>query len=369
MTEGRFHAVVAGGGPAGAAAALALARGGRRVLLVDGGQRAGSRIGEALAPAARPLLRDLGVLDRVLADGHLPRYGNLSSWGSPELHASDFIFDPNGHGLGLDRARFDASLRDGAAAAGAEVRLDARVASAGRDADGGWRVTLRAADGGDREVRCDWLVDATGRSAALARQHGAARVQHDALVAFFARFSPAREGDRDARTLIESAPEGWWYTALVPGGERVVAWLTDADLADRAALLTEQGFVSTLDGSRHVSAVLRAHGYEIATRPRGADAGSARLDRFVGEGWIGAGDAALSFDPLSSQGILTALYTGMLAGRALHAHLAGDGAALPAYVDRLEQIHLVYERNRAAFYGFEARWTRLPFWSRRVPAG
>lgn len=369
MTDGRFHAVVAGGGPAGAAAALALAREGRRVLLVDDRPRAAFRIGESLAPAARPLLRDLGVLQRFGADGHLPRHGNLSSWGSPGLHASDFIFDPNGHGFSLDRARFDASLRDGAKEAGAEVRAGVRVASAAREGEGGWRVLLRSAGGARHEAACDWLVDATGRSAAIARQHGGRRLQDDALVAFFARFRAGREGDRDARTMIESAPGGWWYTALVPGGERVVAWLTDADLADRAALLSEEGFCSILGESRHVFDTLIEYGYTIAARPRGADAGSARLDRFVGDGWIAAGDCALSFDPLSSQGILTALYTGMRAGQALHAHLAGDAAALPAYADRLEEIHRAYQENRSVFYGFEARWAHLPFWRRRAPAG
>jgi 2-polyprenyl-6-methoxyphenol hydroxylase-like FAD-dependent oxidoreductase len=368
VTDGRFHAVVAGGGPAGAAAALVLARGGRRVLLVDDRPRGAFRIGEALAPAARPLLRDLGVLDRVLGDGHLPRHGNLSSWGSPGLHASDFIFDPNGPGLGLDRARFDASLRDAAREAGAGVREDARIASAERDGDGGWQVVLRSTDGTAQKAACDWLVDATGRSAALARQHGAQRMHADGLVAFYARFAAGREGDRDARTMVESAPGGWWYTALVPGGERVVAWLTDADLADRAALLSEAGFCSMLGESRHVLATLHAHGYTIAARPRGADAGSARLDRFVGDGWVAAGDSALSFDPLSSQGILTALYTGMRAGQALDAHLAGNAAALPAYADRLEEIHRAYEENRSVFYGFEARWAPFSFWRRRAPA-
>jgi flavin-dependent dehydrogenase len=369
VTEGRFSAVVAGGGPAGAAAALALARGGRRVLLVDDRPRAAFRIGEALAPAARPLLRDLGVLDRFLGDGHLARHGNLSAWGAPGLHASDFIFDPHGHGWHLDRARFDASLLDGAAEAGAGVRADARVASVGRDGEGGWRVVLRTSGAADEVVSCDWLVDATGRSAAIARQQGAARVHDDALVAFYARFRASREGDRDARTMIESAPGGWWYTALVPGGVRVVAWLTDADLADRAALLSAHGFAAAVAETRHVSAALDAFGYAIAGRPRGADAGSARLDRFVGDGWVAAGDAALSFDPLSSQGILTALYTGMRAGQALHAHLAGDGASLAAYVDRLEEIHRAYRENRTTFYGFEARWPGHPFWRRRAPGG
>lgn len=365
MTEGPFQAVVAGGGPAGAAAALALARGGRRVLLVDDQPAADFRVGEALPPAGRPLLRDLGVLDRFLADGHLPCHGNLSAWGSGELGVTDFIRDRNGHGWHLDRARFDASLRSAAAHAGAEVRSGVRLASAAREGEG-WRVALAPAEGGGEEVRCGWIVDATGRRCAVARRHGAARLHDDALVAFHARFRPSDDGDRDARTMIEAEPDGWWYTALVPSGERVVAFLTDADLADRAALLTPEGFVGRLVETDHVAARLHAHGYAIASRPRGTDAGGARLDRAVGEGWIAAGDAAVSFDPLSSQGMLNALYTGMRAGEALSAHLAGDGAALPAYAARIEEIHGAYRRNRTAYYGYETRWPGRPFWSRRA---
>jgi 2-polyprenyl-6-methoxyphenol hydroxylase-like FAD-dependent oxidoreductase len=363
VTEPRFAAVIAGGGPAGAAAALVLARGGRRVLLVDDRPRGAFRIGESLAPAVHPLLRDLGVLDGFLGDGHLPSHGNLSSWGAPGLHASDFIFDPHGHGWHLDRARFDAGLRDAARDAGAVVREDARVAAVEREGEG-WRVTLRT-DGGDEAVVCDALVDATGRAAFVARQQGAARVHGDALVAFFARYRAAVEGDRDARTMIESTPHGWWYTALIPG-ERVVAWLTDADLVDRAALLTVDGFTAAVARTTHVSAALAKHGYAMTGRPRGTDAGSARLDCFVGDGWLAVGDAALAFDPLSSQGILTALYTGLRGGQALDARLGGDAGALPAYAARLEEIHRAYVQNRTTFYGFERRWPDHPFWRRRI---
>jgi flavin-dependent dehydrogenase len=361
----RFAAVVAGGGPAGAAAALVLARAGRRVLLLDEPPAHAFRIGESLPPAARPLLRDLGLLDGFLADGHLACYGNLSSWGSPALRSTDFLFDPNGHGWHLDRARFDARLRDEARAAGAEVRSGVRVANA-EAAGGGWKISW--ADGSaSGEVRCDGVVDASGRRCAVARRHGAIRRHHDALVSFYARFRPVAGTDRDGRTLIESTPEGWWYTALVPSGERVVAYQTDADLADRSALLSADGFAAALDGTEHVRAVLSAHGHALVDRPRGADAGSARLDRFVdGRGWLAAGDAALAFDPLSSQGLLNALYTGMKAGWALHAHCNGDGEALALYAGRLEEIHRAYQHNRTTYYGEEGRWADRPFWRRRA---
>src|SRR5262249_48910808 len=79
---------------------------------------------------------------------------------------------------------------------------------------------------------------------------------------------PAGAAARDARTLVEAAPDGWWYAALVPSGERVVAYFTDADLADRAALLTPEGFLARLDRSRLVREALSSHGSTLADRPR-----------------------------------------------------------------------------------------------------
>src|SRR4051812_36892052 len=102
--------VVVGGGPAGSAAAITLARAGRDVLLLDWRPSQQPAIGEGLPPAAGPLLRQLGVWQRMAAE-HLPSPGNAAAWGSAELHTTDFVFDTQGPGWHLDRARFDASLR------------------------------------------------------------------------------------------------------------------------------------------------------------------------------------------------------------------------------------------------------------------
>jgi flavin-dependent dehydrogenase len=356
----RYAAVVAGGGPAGSAAALALARGGRRVLLVDAAPSAPA-VGEALPPVGRALLGELGLLDGFLAQGHAPSPGNASAWGSGELAASDFVFGVHGPGWHLDRARFDAGLRDAARRAGAEVLSPARVTGAARTGEG-WIVRVAGA-GELREVACGWMVDATGRSAALARRLGAARIRHDRLVAVHARFRPRADADVDARTLVEAVPDGWWYTALLPSRERVAACLADADGAAGGRLREPAGFLAALAGTTHVRAAVA--GYALASRPRGADAGSARLAPPAGDGWIAAGDAALSFDPLSSHGILNALHTGTRAGLAVHAHLAGDAAAVPAYVAHVDALSAAYLGHLRTFYAMERRWPDRPFWSRR----
>ena len=357
---------VIGGGPAGSAAALTLAHAGRRVVIIDASTTPEFKIGEALPPAARPLLRDLGVLDRFNSDRHLPSFGNQSAWGGPTLRNTDFIRDPNGLGWHLDRPRFDTTLREAAQISGAEVRTATHLWTAARDTTTGWRLMLRAPSGRD-EVRASWLIDCTGRLSLAARAQGARRENHDRLVGLVALFRPrpGQAPDRDSLTLIESEPHGWWYTALLPTNQRVVVYFTDSDLDTFNAARNAEGYMEAVNRTEHVRARLASRGYTMNSEPEITAANSARLDHMTGDGWIAAGDAAISFDPVSSQGIFNALYSGLKAGRALESHLSGEPSALELYDRHLTSIYDAYFQNRTTFYRYERRWPASTFWKRR----
>lgn len=312
------------------------------------------KVGESLPGAARPLLRDLGLLELVDEGIHLPSYGNLSAWGSEELRVTDSLRDPHGPGWHLDRARFDAALRRAAFDAGAVFR-PTRVRSIRRTGSS-WQLGCR---GVTLEAR--WVVDATGRHATLARGLGVDRRRDDRLCALCAWVT----GDfgEDGRTLVEAAPDGWWYTVGLPNADRVVVLHVDGD-AVAAILHTEGAWTERLGRTVHIRAALSDT--ELQIGPLATEACGGRLERFAGDGWLAVGDAALSFDPLSSQGIFDALYSGLRGGEAVHAALDGRTDRVEAYIERMESIRREYLRHHRIYYGEERRWPDRPFWARRT---
>lgn len=368
--EGRdAHVAVIGAGPAGTVAARVLAHAGVSVLVLAGPgpitDRPREPIGEGLPPAVRPLLRQLGILDRVETDGHLQSPGTSSAWGTPELLDVDFVRGPDGPGWHLDRARFDAALQRGCEDAGAAFWRGARLVGSGPHPRARWQLEVDAGHE-RRRVVATHVIDASGRAGVFARARGAVRVHHDRLVGFARTLlSAPSTDDQDSRTVVEAAPDGWWYTARLPNRRRIVVYLTDAGSPSSRPARTAAGFDRLLAETLHILRTTLGAGYRPVGPPRAYPANSSRLDRVTGDGWLAAGDTALAFDPLSSLGIFAALHGGLAAAQAVLALRAGDDAAADRYQERLDRSYAAYQRNLDRYYRMETRWAATEFWARR----
>jgi flavin-dependent dehydrogenase len=295
---------------------------------------------------------------------HRPSFGNRSSWGDAELDTTEFAHNPFGHGWHLDRQAFDESLLDRLLTLNVRVRSASRVTRQAWTGDH-WKIELD--DRSANAIRASAIVDATGRSARIARSQGARRCKLDGLVAAYWMLAAGDAQDQDCTTLTEAVADGWWYTTPVSGRQRVVAYLTDSDLFPARGARTARDWNERLVQAHHIRAALVDAGCRLHDGPAILDAGVAHLDHPSGCGWIAAGDAAVSFDPLSSQGILTSLVMGQGAGHALAAILTrNDQQPLirwGAEYARLLESHL---RLRAEYYALERRWASAPFWARRL---
>ena len=96
---------------------------------------------------------------------------------------------------------------------------------------------------------------------------------------------------------------------------------------------------------------------------------SSTLDRCIGDGWIAAGDASMTFDPLSSQGLMHALFSGLAAAEAADSYLCGDAAAPARYHQVMQGVQDAYQQRLAFSYSAETRWPWAPFWQRRQFGG
>jgi flavin-dependent dehydrogenase len=356
---------ILGGGPAGAAAAITIARySPLKAVLLERGDYSGTRVGETIGPGIMPLLSYLGVAERVAQGNHRRGLATAAAWGSDDVLTRDFLFSGQGDGWQLDRNSFDAMLADAAREAGAIVHTRTCVRDVARGEDGLWRIAAESADGELLSLAARFLIDATGRGATAARKLGAQRETIDHLVGVvgYVSFNSGHREDEGV-TLVESAPEGWWYSTWLPGDTLVVAFMSDADLLRPLAAQNVGGWTELLARARHTRA--RVVGGRRPSKLVTRTAASHLLRPAGGPGWLAAGDALAAFDPLSSMGIGHSLISGASAARAVEAILRDQPGPIDEYIANSGQHFAKFLKLRARFYQMEPRWRYAPFWSRR----
>lgn len=356
---------IIGGGPAGAATALALLNQGNwRVGILERCTQPVFRLGESVPPSIQSLLARLGMFDAFSAAGHLPSLGNCSAWGDNILGFNDFWTSMGGRGWHLDRAQFDASLLQAATERGATVIRGVQVVGCHRTPDSQWTLNLNDAEGHLNQVTASFVVDASGPQSVFARWQGANIIRMDSLLGLAAVFPLEQTGANiTGYTLVEAAELGWWYAARLPEDRVIVTLMSDRDLVQQHRLSRPDTWIATLRQTHHVQKLIpgTAHPVKLKIQP----AYSQYLDRISGEGWLAVGDAACKLDPLSSAGIQKALQSAVKAADAIAQFQSGQGNALVSYHLRTQHQFELYLEDRRKYYTQETRWAGAPFWQRR----
>jgi FADH2-dependent halogenase len=354
-----FDVAVIGGGPGGSSTATALARRGRRVLLLERDRFPRFHIGESQLPWINGVLDALGARDAVAEAGFVEKWG-ASFWeidGRPAAYV-DFtaaVETPVPQTYQVPRARFDEVLLRHAERAGVIVREGHRAVDAAFERDG---VTLRYAgpDGAEETARVAAVVDASGRAGFLARRIGGyendAMLQHVAVHAQYEGI-PRPEGRAagDIRVLTRG-DVGWIW--LIPISETLtsVGAVVPQEVHRREARATaDQSLDHYLSGTPAAPALLKD---ARRVSPARFDADYSYVARtMAGDRWVAVGDASCFLDPIFSTGVLLAMQGGLEAAEAIDAGLrAGDLSAgrFARYERMVRRRYHYFRRFVVGFY-------------------
>ncbi|TKB52786.1 hypothetical protein FCL42_15875 [Ferrimonas aestuarii] len=333
---------VIGAGPAGTVAAAILARCHVNVVIVDPLELSTHKVGESVPSAMAALLSatDFDGLDEC---HHMPISGSETLWCDERL-SQDAFTQPGGMGWRLDRCRFEQQLLTKAMAAGANAH-QGRLQAATRQSEQ-WQLTL---DDGQR-LQAAFVIDASGRNGALVRLLGVERQTTSPLMAAWSLSEAVKDGHAAVgKTLIESDETGWWYGAQLPSRKWLAIYHTHMPQAKRLRQ-TDGLWRSQLSDTALISQFIDPSLFDPSALTL-SDARGGYLKQAYGDGWAACGDAALSFDPISSQGIFNAMATAhQLATTYLNAQPQEDGLQWQRYQHQLNRIYRAYHQRRQGFY-------------------
>ncbi|MEH1835377.1 MAG: tryptophan 7-halogenase [Nostoc sp.] len=295
--------LVVGGGPGGCAAAIRCAQLGLKVVLIESKPFPRTHPGETLHPGVEPLLKQLGVLEPVLAAGFLRHQGNWVQW-SAGREFVPFGSDDSGTWLGFQawRADFDTILLNQARALGVEIIQPCHACRLLIDE---CRVIgVETSQGTFQAVK---IIDAAGDHHWLAQQLGLEISYHSPRLISYYGYVTGECPARDHAPAIVADSCGWTWTAKVRA--QLYQW---THLSFREHKIPKDWLPNELQGLKIYQPMRAANvSWRIVSQPAGC-------------GYFIIGDAAMVLDPTSSHGVLKAIMSGIWVSHSIASELLGN---------------------------------------------
>lgn len=309
MNKYKGTVAVLGGGPAGSTVAIQLARKGFKVGVYHTGKRPPLIVGESLLPAVIPMLRELGVEDKIKSFSTFKPGATVTL--SPTEVVTSFFSTAKGelpdYAYNTPRDQFDQAILDKAIEEGVKVfPVTAKVQAVVNDQVQLTEETLAAAEG-FFDDGIDWVIDATGRARALARINAVGSKEGERKDwALFAHWDKVKLND-PGNIHVDYLEKGWDWRIPLPGRVSLGIVIDPEHLKEFGSTAEEQydnyitqdpNLLDFTQGGKRITPVVKFNNWQNIN------------DRFYGKNWVCVGDSAGFIDPVFSTGLYLSMKSG-----------------------------------------------------------
>ena len=358
MNSSNIKIGVVGGGPAGMATAIQLKQYNFDVVLFEASEYDRITVGEHLAAEAIHEFKKLQIPEALLNNHSIPCKEVQNAWGHSKIHHNESIFNPFGAGYILSRPNFDNALLDYCSQIGIDTKKGTRISKI-KNTETDWELHANS-----EILKVDFLVDASGRTSKFNFGNKKTKKTNNQLIGITKYLYPDTTTlINSSHLLVESTPTGWWYTVQIASSTIISTFMTDASFLTKSEISHHAFWNRELANSLHTKA--RVKDTKIPADVFIKSAHSHMSNQTYGDKWLKVGDAAQSFDPLSSAGILKGLKMGQQAAIAIHDYVAGNTNSFKRYENEIRNQYTEYLELKADYYAKETRWMHESFWYQR----
>ena len=358
--------LIVGGGPSGASAALSLLNYSNcSVTLVEQSDFNHIRVGEHVSSSIFNLIAYLKLSKNDFEnDCFMPAYASKAYWGSDTVSTTNTIFTTEEATFQMDREKFDFKLIETAAERGADIYPRTKCLDYQQLEDKSWLVFLSHPTEGKFTIKTTYLVDASGRSANVCRKVGGSSQKHDSLMGV-GLFLELNDKSKKFEQTLESVELGWWYSACLPDNKMVVTFFSDADIISEYKLHQLETWQGLLQETNHIKYLI-TNTEALSDKLWVRNAHTQISDIRNLENFIAIGDAAVSFDPISSMGIGFSISSACFAAKYIAHKIEEGSSTIATYQEDILKNYKQYHSIKTRYYQEEKRWPTSIFWQRRV---